>query len=183
MSDETIDVNGIEATFLGRQIEGGDVIKRPLILLVHGGPHGIWHNYHTPMLWHQLKNMHAVHNINYIGSSGRGAKFAKKLCGNAREIIIKVVKDFIETFVSEGKDNESQIKVSSGSFGGFMALSMMRKYPDLFKSASIFNPITNGFSMWLGSSATTWLDAEFLGEMDRPQSFSHGLLTEESSAI
>jgi acylaminoacyl-peptidase len=183
MFDEVITVNGIEGTFFGRSKEGEEVKKRPVILLIHGGPHGIWHTYHTPMLYHHVKNNHAVLNINYTGSTGRGNKFARNLCGKAGDIEINEVKNFVDHMIKEGKIDPAQIKVSSGSYGGFIALTLLQRYPDLIKCASIFNPVSNGFSMWLGSSVYKWLDAEFLNESERPYKFTYNLTEEESLLV
>lgn len=181
--DETITVGGIEGGFAGRARPGEDLSKRPVIVVIHGGPHGIWHSYHTPMIWHHLKNNHCILNINYTGSTGRGNKFARNLCGNAGEIEIQEVKNFIDHCIKEGKFDPSQVKVSSGSYGGFMTLTLLKKYPDLIASASIFNPVTNGFSMWLGSTVHKWLGAEFLGHVDKPYKFSERLSDEEALIV
>lgn len=184
MFDETVTVGGIEATLIAKKREGDEKIhKRPVILLIHGGPHGIWHTYHTPMLYHHVKQNYAVLNINYTGSTGRGNKFARNLCGKAGEIEIGEVMAFIDHLVKEETIDPSQIKVSSGSYGGFMTLTLMKRYPDLIKAASVFNPVTNGFSMWLGSTVHTWLNSEFLGKVDTPYKFADQLSHEESKII
>lgn len=183
IQDETYTVNGIEGSFLARAKPGEEVKKRPVILQIHGGPHGIWHPCHTPMLWHHVKNNHAVLNINYTGSTGRGTKFAKNLCGNAGDIEITEIVNFIDHLVKEEKIDPSQIKISSGSYGGFMTLTLMKKYPTLVKAASIFNPVTNGFSMWLGSTVHNWLNAEFLGITEKPYKFSDNLTPDDCITV
>ena len=181
--DETIEVNGIEAAFYGRKLEGASDKKRAVVVLIHGGPHGLFHNCHTPLLWYQMKHNHAVLNINYTGSAGRGNKFAKNLCGKAGEIEIQEVKAFIDSLIKAERIDPAQIKLSGGSYGGFISLTILKKFPELVKSASIFNPVTNGFSMWLGSSVHSWLDAEFLGDTEKEYRFSNNLSDEQALIV
>ena len=57
--------------------------KRPMILYIHGGPHNVWPNVYNPAIDYFVRRNHTVLNTNYMGSTGRGAKFARDLVGNA----------------------------------------------------------------------------------------------------
>ena len=81
--EENINVQGVESTFYGKKDETIAMSSRPMILFIHGGPHNIWPNVYNPVIDYFVRRNHTVLNTNYMGSTGRGAKFARELIGNA----------------------------------------------------------------------------------------------------
>ena len=164
--EETLEINGIEATFYGQITDEAPMKERPLVLHLHGGPHAISMNIRHPLLHLIAKNGGTVLNINYTGSSGRGAKFSRDLCGRSLDIEVEEVKTFIDKLIKEENCDPAQIKVFTGSYGGYITLGLLNKYPDLISQASIFNPVVNAFSMNVGSNANKYIYSTMLGETE-----------------
>lgn len=177
--EETIAIEGVEAVFYGLNTKV-PLQKRPLILHIHGGPHSAWPNIYNPLISFALKNHHTVLNINYTGSIGRGFKFAKDLLGKVGELEILQIYGFIQHMIKSEKCDPTAIKILSGSFGGYVSLNVLQRYPDLIKSASLFNPITNIFSMWLGSNVIDWVQSEVFGDNENHQKLTAPLTDEQT---
>ncbi len=177
--EETITHEGIEAVFYGLNSKA-PLQKRPMILQIHGGPHSAWPNTFNPHLAFAIKNHHTVLNINYTGSTGRGVKFARDLLGKVADIEVDQIHSFIQLMIKSEKCDPAAIKVYSGSFGGYITLILLQRYPDLIKSASLFNPITNLFSMWLGSTVIDWVQSEVFGENENHQKLTAALNDEQT---
>ena len=180
--EETITHDGAEAVFYGLASKV-PLQKRPMILHIHGGPHSAWPNIYNPLIAFALKNHHTILNINYIGSIGRGVKFAKALLGKVGELEIDQIHGFVQHMITSEKCDPAAIKIMSGSFGGFVTLNLLQRYPDLIKSASIFNPISNIFSMWLGSNVIDWVQSEIFGDNENHQKLTARLSDEETLVL
>lgn len=181
--DEHMDVGGIEGRLYGRDgmLEPGT--ERPLVVLIHGGPHGSSMNVRHPLFHLLAKNGAILLNVNYTGSWGRGNKFARGLCGKSWEIEAEEVKGFIDKLVVEKRCDPSQIKVFGGSYGGYIALGLLHRYPDLISHTSIFNPVVNGFSMFVGSTYYNFVLSSMLGEIEGEFKFNRKLTDEECLTI
>lgn len=177
--EEEMELGGIEGTFYGMKTDEAPMHERPLVLHIHGGPHSIWMNIHHPLIYMFVKNGATVLNINYTGSLGRGNKFAKSLCGNICDVEVKEIKAFIDKLIEDKKCDPAQINIYTGSFGGYIALKLLHDHPDLVHHASIFNPVTNGFSLYIGSTAQDWIFSEILGEQESHFKYNRNLTKEE----
>lgn len=178
IEEETLTVDGIEATLYGFESSVPEH-KKPLIVYIHGGPHSVWPNVYNPFLRVFLENSHRVLNVNYTGSIGRGKKFAEGILGKAGTFEVEQVVSFIQHLIENKRCHADHIKILSGSYGGLMTVQMLKKYPDLIKCASLFNPVVNGFTMWQGSTLPTWVYSEILGHNDIPPNFAEYLTDEE----
>jgi acetyl esterase/lipase len=163
---ETPTINGIECTFYGKHPSSLPDPARPMILLLHGGPHSCWPNVYNPLLDYFIRRDYTVLNINYTGSTGRGSKFAKGLLGRNTEVEVKEVYDCIRYMVDSKRCDPERVHILSGSYGGFITLFLMKNYPNLLRSASLFNPVCNVLSMHGQSSASNWVNGEILGLPD-----------------
>ena len=75
--------NGVEYCLVGLQLKKEENLKkRPLVVIVHGGPHSNWFNMYEE--WKHMvmqRNNSLILTVNYTGSSGYGDKFLKALNG------------------------------------------------------------------------------------------------------
>ena len=103
----------------------------PLIVLIHGGPalRDTW-GYDAEVQYFAALG-YAVLQVNYRGSSGYGTEFAQK---DITEVGIHSVDDIAASLkwaVSEGIADPKRLVVCGGSYGGFIALGIATRYPEL----------------------------------------------------
>ncbi len=106
----------------------------PLIVLIHGGPHGIRD---VPDFNPEVKLLasrgYSVLQVNYRGSGGYGTKFQQ---AGYRHWGTTMIDDIIDAtrYVSEHNlAKADQICAMGGSFGGYAAMMAVARYPDMFK--------------------------------------------------
>jgi dipeptidyl aminopeptidase/acylaminoacyl peptidase len=110
--------------------------RPPLVLLPHGGPHGIADDWFYDADAQFLANRgYAVLQVNYRGSGGRGEAF---LNSGYREWGDKIMNDLADgvRWVAEQKlADGDRVCVYGASFGGYAALMLAAREPALFKCA------------------------------------------------
>ncbi|CAN7583242.1 prolyl aminopeptidase [Phyllobacterium sp. LjRoot231] len=115
----------------------------PAVIIVHGGPEMQW----TPTFRADVQFMLAqgimVIAPNVRGSTGYGSTFCHL---DDRELRLDSVADLkaVRLWLREcGEVNDSRVGVFGRSYGGFMVLSAMTEYPDLWKCGIEFYGIAN----------------------------------------
>ena len=167
--EKTIYVNGIEAAFYGRKSNTVPMNKRPLIVYLHGGPHTIYPSVYNPLIEYCLNRMFTVLNVNFRGSNGRGSNFALSGCGQCGEKDMNEIRDCIVHMISEGQCDEKEVHLYGTSTGGYLTLSMISRYPEIAKSAVIYSPVSDVYSMMLESTAINWINGEVLGNTNHDE--------------
>jgi dienelactone hydrolase len=108
----------------------------PLVLLPHGGPHGVadeW--FFDPDAQFLASRGYAVLQLNFRGSSGRGEKFRE---AGYREWGDKVQDDLIDAVEWAGRSgivDSTRVCVFGASFGAYSAMLTAAKAPTAFKCA------------------------------------------------
>jgi dipeptidyl aminopeptidase/acylaminoacyl peptidase len=106
----------------------------PLIVLIHGGPHGIRD---VPTFNPEVKLLasrgYSVLQVNYRGSGGYGEKFQQAGYRHWGTTMIDDVIDATRYVAEQGMVKSDQICVMGASFGGYGAMMAMARYPELFK--------------------------------------------------
>jgi dipeptidyl aminopeptidase/acylaminoacyl peptidase len=115
----------------------------PVVLSVHGGPEAQERPYFNPLYQYLTASGYAVVAPNVRGSSGYGKSYVhlddrEKRMDSVADL--KAVVDFIRQ--DPGLD-ETRIAIYGGSYGGFMVLSGITQYPDLFRAAIDIVGISN----------------------------------------
>jgi|GEM_PF-1059893 len=119
----------------------------PMVLVVHGGPHGAWGD-----------NLYLEHNIlremgfgvlwvNPRGSSGYGVDFANQVVGHWGEGDMSDLLAAVDRMVAEGKADPSRLAIMGTSYGGFMS-SWAIGHDDRFRTAIVQAPLTNHISFF-----------------------------------
>jgi dipeptidyl aminopeptidase/acylaminoacyl peptidase len=103
----------------------------PLIALVHGGPmvRDTW-GYDSEVQYFAALG-YAVLQVNYRGSSGYGGGYA---LDNIVEVGVQSVEDIADSLrwaVAQGIADPKRLVVYGGSYGGYIALGMATRHPDL----------------------------------------------------
>ena len=119
-------------TMPAQRVEG----KVPLILLPHGGPHGVADDWFFDSDAQFLATRgYAVLQVNYRGSDGRGRAFEtdgyRQWGGRIQDDLI----DGVRWVVAQGAVDEGRICAYGGSFGAYSAMMTAIREPGLIKCA------------------------------------------------
>jgi len=137
--------------------------KHPVILSIHGGPHGMHGYSFNPTVQALAAHGYAVLLINPRGSSGYGQKFADGSIndwggGDYRDLM-KGVDEALARFPFLDKD---RMGVMGGSYGGYMANWIVTQ-TDRFKAAVASASLSNLISFYSTSLYQDLIHAEFNG--------------------
>ena len=113
-----------------------DDSKLPLVLLPHGGPHGVADDWFFDTDSQFLANRgYAVLQINYRGSGGRGPKFEsagfKQWGGRVQQDLL----DGVRWLVDQGTVDAARVCAYGASFGAYSAMMSSIRAPGVFKCA------------------------------------------------
>ena len=129
--------------------------KYPLVLRIHGGPHGMYHvgfNYNFQL--HAAQDQVVLYT-NPRGSTGYGYDFANAIQnaypGNDYDDLMAGV----DAVISKGYIDESKMYVYGGSGGGVLT-SWIVGQTDRFAAASVNYPVTNWFSFVGTTDSSGW---------------------------
>ncbi len=108
----------------------------PLIVLPHGGPHGVrdfW-GFHSEVQLLASEGF-AVLQVNYRGSGGYGERYQEAGYRHWGDRVIEDIVDATRWAVKKGKADPRRICSYGGSFGAYAALQSAILAPDLFRCA------------------------------------------------
>ncbi len=115
---------------------GLDAHHLPLVLVPHGGPHGIEDRWFFDDDAQFLASRgYAVLQVNYRGSAGRGMAFRKAGFGEWGGKIQDDLIDAVRWSIGEGVVDPSRVCVYGASFGAFAAMHVVAREPAMFKCA------------------------------------------------
>lgn len=125
-----------DTTIHGYLTKGNGDTAKPLVVLVHGGPHGVRDYWgFDPEVQVLAQAGYAVLQINYRGSTGYGS--AHEVAGHL-EWGNAIQRDIIagaEWAIKAGHTQAGNLCIMGTSFGGYSALQSATLAPDLFKCA------------------------------------------------
>lgn len=121
--------------------------KYPMILQIHGGPHGMYSNH----MMHEFQLMAArgyvVVYCNPRGSSGYGEAFTTYTHMAWGEKDMPDVMAAVDHVVAQGYVDENRLGITGGSYGGYMTLWMIG-HSDRFKAAVTQRCVSNLHSFY-----------------------------------
>ena len=120
--------------------------KYPVIMYVYGGPHSqmVKNNYQASLRrWemYMAQRGYVVFVMDNRGTANRGAEFEKAIhrqCGQA-EMADQM--EGMKWLMSHDWVDTDRIGVHGWSYGGFMTISLITNYPDIFKVAVAGGPV------------------------------------------
>ena len=135
----------------------------PLILKIHGGPHGAYGNTFFPT-FHVLSSAgFFVLYSNPRGSSGYGHEFMYATRGQWGIMDSEDYLTGVDSALARYPEADStRLGVSGGSYGGFMS-NWLTATSDRFRAAVTSRSIVNLESLWGSSDAPAALEYEFFG--------------------
>ncbi|KAG3026812.1 hypothetical protein PC121_g8041 [Phytophthora cactorum] len=133
----------------------------PVILELHGGPHG-----NSPVMYRNMCEFwaalgFAIVTVNYRGSTGFGIKALESLIG---KVGTQDVYDchYALCYLLEKSSrlglslDKSRVHCSGGSHGGFLVTHLIAQFPGFYKSMVTRNPVTNMSSVFYTSDIQDW---------------------------
>ena len=134
--------------------------KWPLLVLVHGGPHGAWlDSFHYR--WNAALFAapgYVVAAVNFHGSTGFGQAFAESILGNHAEKPFEDVMKATDHLLATGYVDGERMAAAGGSYGGYM-MSWILGHSDRFQAlidhAGVYDLMAQYASDYTWSEATT----------------------------
>ncbi|WDE13149.1 alpha/beta hydrolase family protein [Thalassomonas haliotis] len=108
----------------------------PLVVLVHGGPHGV-RNYwsFSSQVQYLALNGYSVLQVNYRGSDGYGRDFAVAGHQAWGTRIQQDINDAYQWLIKQNKAKAGHACIMGGSFGAYSAIQSAVKFPDTYQCA------------------------------------------------
>ena len=148
----------------------------PLLVDIHGGPQSaVLADFAMHTAWYPLLSRGwAVLAPNPVGSSGYGAAFAERICGNWGEADFPQVEAILDTLQRE-RIADDRLAITGKSYGGYLsawAIGQTRR----FKAAIVSAPVTNILSH-AGTSDTGYYVSPYAmgGEIEEVSDRAHAL--------
>ena len=115
---------------------GGADKKLPLILLPHGGPHGVMDDWFFDRDAQFLASRgYAVLQVNFRGSGGRGEAFGAQGWRHWGDRMPDDLIDGVRWTIGQGVADPSRVCAYGASYGAYAALMVAVRAPELFKCA------------------------------------------------
>jgi dipeptidyl aminopeptidase/acylaminoacyl peptidase len=144
--------------------------KYPLVVMIHGGPHGTFGDQ-----WHYRWNAHLFSAPGYVtilpnfhGSTSFGQEFAMSIHGNHSDKPYEDIMNATDYMIKRGFIDEKRMAAAGGSYGGYM-VSWIAGHTDRFAAlvnhAGVFDLYTQFGSDFTSNreiayGGTPWLDYE-----------------------
>lgn len=104
----------------------------PVVIDIHGGPEAQRRPYFSPVTQYLVGQGYAVLAPNVRGSTGYGKEYSHLDDVYKRMDSVADIKAAYDWLVREGGADPKKIALYGGSYGGFMVLSALTTYPDLW---------------------------------------------------
>ena len=120
--------------------------KYPTIVYVYGGPHSqlVTNTYLANLRrWemHMAQRGYLVYVQDNRGTANRGAAFEKAIHGQCGQAEMTDQMEGVKMLMSLPYVDKDRIGVHGWSYGGFMTISLITNYPDIFKVAVAGGPV------------------------------------------
>lgn len=120
--------------------------KYPVILYVYGGPHSqlvkdTWLGELRRWEMYMAQRGYLVYVQDNRGTLNRGAEFEKAIHGQCGQAEMADQMEGIKMLMSLPYVDKDRIGVHGWSYGGFMTISLITNYPDIFKVAVAGGPV------------------------------------------
>src|SRR5262245_37171123 len=129
----------------------------PIVLSFHGGPEGQERPMFNATYQTLLARGIGVFAPNVRGSGGFGKQFVNLDNGPLRAEAVKDIKDCVAHVVEAGVADPKWVGIMGGSYGGFMTLSGLAEYPELFAAGVNLFGLVNFETFFAGTEP--WMAA------------------------
>lgn len=148
----------------------------PVVIDIHGGPESQRRPLFSPVTQYLVSQGYAVLAPNVRGSTGYGKTYTHLDDVRKRMDSVADIKAAYEWLLQEGGADPAKIAVYGGSYGGFMVLSALTTYPDLWAAGVDIVGIANFVTFLENTSAyrRKVREAEY-GSLERDRDFLQGI--------
>ena len=120
--------------------------KYPTVVYVYGGPHAhnvdaSWHYASRPWETYMAQKGYIVFILDNRGSENRGRDFEQATWHQLGQVEMQDQMTGVEFLKKQSYVDMNRLGVHGWSFGGFMTISLMLNYPDVFKVAVAGGPV------------------------------------------
>ncbi len=139
----------------------------PLVVYIHGGPHGPYNTYSFNMRWHLLNEMgYAVYAPNFRGSGGYGPNFEQSGYGLWGTRMIDDMYEGVQALIKAGKVNPDRVCALGGSYGGYGTAQSLVRHNDFYKCGVIIAGVFDfKVMMKLTDIADTYMGDKFMAKV------------------
>ncbi|GAB2707537.1 alpha/beta hydrolase family protein [Aliiglaciecola aliphaticivorans] len=128
-TDDNMDIHG----YLTMPNDLAENEKPPMVVVIHGGPHGVSERWGFDSEVQFLANRgYAVLQVNFRGSGGYGKQFERAGYRQWGGKMIEDITDATKYIVNQGYVDGDKMCVYGASYGGYAALMASVREPDLF---------------------------------------------------
>ncbi|EGF77642.1 hypothetical protein BATDEDRAFT_35968 [Batrachochytrium dendrobatidis JAM81] len=132
----------------------------PLVVMPHGGPHGVISTGYSLYLSLLVSFGFAVAQVNYSGSTGYGDDFVQDVVGRIGELDLADVNAAAYWASTLPGINKKKVSLFGGSHGGFITAHLLGFEPDFYKAGVLRNPVINIGAMVATTDISDWCFAE-----------------------
>jgi dipeptidyl aminopeptidase/acylaminoacyl peptidase len=141
--ESRVKVKGLEIPYL-LSIPKNEVTKHPLIVMPHGGPVGVYDNrYYNPIVQYLVANDFAVLQVNFRGSSGYSAELKSAGKSQWGKLMLEDIYQATLSVLAHPEIDEQRVCSFGMSYGGYAALMLTLKHPELYKCAANWAGVTD----------------------------------------
>jgi dipeptidyl aminopeptidase/acylaminoacyl peptidase len=146
--------------------------KLPVVIVIHGGPESQARPNFAAVVQYMVSRGLAVLMPNVRGSTGYGKTFMNLDDVEKRMDSVSDIEAAVSWLVAHGDADPERIAVYGGSYGGFMVLSCLTTYPDLFAAGVDIVGISNFVTFLENTSAyrRKLRESEY-GSLERDRAF------------
>ena len=140
--------------------------KPPLVVYIHGGPHGPYNAFGFNTRWHLLNEMgYAVYAPNFRGSGGYGPNFEYAGYGQWGSRMIDDMYEGVQALIDAGKVNPDRVCVFGGSYGGYASTQSLVRHNDFYKCGVIIAGVFDLKTMMkLTDIADTYMGDDYMAK-------------------
>lgn len=121
----------------------------PVVIYPHGGPTSVFlRGWHPFLNWLALSGF-AIFAPNFRGSTGYGKAFEQANDYDWGGGDLQDVLQAVDHLGEKGLVNPGRAAVFGGSYGGYLTLLALAKYPDVFRCGVDLYGVSNRYSSWL----------------------------------
>lgn len=150
----------------GPAAKGNHRSSVPLVVVPHGGPHGVMPTAFVPAYAFLCATQgFAVLHVNFRGSTGFGTAALESLPGRVgtQDVADVLAATKMALALEPEALDATRVGVVGGSHGGFLGAHLTAQHPDVFKVTALRNPVTNIASMVTISDIPDWCYVEAMG--------------------
>ena len=108
--------------------------KPPLVVYVHGGPHGPYNGFAFDPSWHILNEMgYAVYAPNFRGSGGYGPNFEESGYRQWGTRMLDDIYEGVQALIEKGRVDPERVCILGGSYGGYASAQSLVRFNDFYR--------------------------------------------------